>query len=152
MLLLLPPSTIFDSPNLSLVCEIIGYKTTDIFWNGNGLSMHISFGNGFELLTCDRKIEKMIEYVCVENFFYVIVWIFLICKIKGWEIYFKVFYQFLPYFHTYYPANALWGKNWPKSYDSENLVILLNLTLRNLESGSPKKTTSQVDVTHLSFN
>ena len=84
MLLLLPPSTIFDSPNLSLVCEI-GYKTTDIFWNGNG----------FELLTCDRKIEKMIEYVCDEKIFHVV--IFLICKIKGREIYFKVFYQFLPY-------------------------------------------------------
>ena len=61
------PATIFDSSNLSLVCEI-GYKTTDIFvmkllaWVG----MHISFGNGFEL-TCDKNIGKMFEFVCDEK-------------------------------------------------------------------------------------
>ena len=62
------PATIFDSSNLSLVCEI-GYKTTDVFWNGNRLSiqkLQISFGNGFEL-TCDKKIGKIFEFVCDEK-------------------------------------------------------------------------------------
>ena len=84
MLLLLPPSTIFDSPDLSLVCEI-GYKTTDI---------SILEWKWIWVITIDRKIGKMIEYVCDEKIFHVIVWIFLICN----------FYP-IGYFHTYYPAH-----------------------------------------------
>ena len=96
MLLLLPPSTIFDSPDLSLVCEI-GYKTTDIFWNGNGLSMHISFGNGFEL-TCDRKIGKMIEYVCDEKIFMLLFEFSSFARLKAGRFISKFSINFYPIF------------------------------------------------------
>ena len=57
-----------DTSTLSLICEI-GYKTTDVFWNGNRLSiqkLQISFGNGFEL-TCDKKIGQIFKFVWDEK-------------------------------------------------------------------------------------
>ena len=154
MLLLLPPSTIFDSPDLSLVCEI-GYKTTDIsILFGMEMDWVCIFHLEMDLSYNNWQKNWKNDWVCLwwKNFScYSLNFPHLQDKRAGdlFQSFLSIFTLF-SYVCTTLPI-SMWGKNWPKSYDSENLVILLNLTLRNLESGSPKKT-SQVDVTHLSFN